>query len=191
MDVVDRPATAPRSATRGPPVHAGGPASQSQSKPRPNVDAPCFLVKCAMPLRAAGLVGFRRLVQSGNSSSPWKTPSGIMPKKKQWTRSRFLRMVALKECANIARRQVPWRPGARLRARDRRRGPSTSPCFVRYPCTMAVTDAELFRNEAKDCLNLAEKATSTLDKEDWQRLAAEWLKLAQEAESRGGRWFRT
>ncbi|WFU74939.1 hypothetical protein [Bradyrhizobium sp. CB2312] len=56
---------------------------------------------------------------------------------------------------------------------------------------MAVTDAELFRKEAEDCLHLAEKAISALDKEEWQRLAAEWLKLAQEAESRGGRWFRT
>ncbi len=29
------------------------------------------------------------------------------------------------------------------------------------------------------------------DREEWLRLAADWLKLAQEAERHGGRWFRT
>jgi hypothetical protein len=56
---------------------------------------------------------------------------------------------------------------------------------------MADTDAEQFRKEAEECHLLAEKATSTLDKDEWLRLAAGWTKLAQEAESRGGRWFRT
>jgi hypothetical protein len=56
---------------------------------------------------------------------------------------------------------------------------------------MTETDAERFRKEAEDCGVLAEKASSPIDKEWWLRLAAEWLKLAQEAESRGGRWFRT
>jgi hypothetical protein len=62
---------------------------------------------------------------------------------------------------------------------------------VYYPSAMAETDAERFRKEAEDCRVLAEKASSPIDKEWWLRLAAEWLKLAQEAESRGGRWFRT
>jgi hypothetical protein len=56
---------------------------------------------------------------------------------------------------------------------------------------MTETDAERFRREAEDCRVIAEKAISPLDKEEWLRLAAEWLKLAVEAESRGGRWFRT
>jgi hypothetical protein len=57
--------------------------------------------------------------------------------------------------------------------------------------TMADTDAKQFRKEAEECRLLAEKATSPLDRDEWLRLAAEWTKLAQEAESRGGRWFRT
>jgi len=54
-----------------------------------------------------------------------------------------------------------------------------------------LADAEQFRKEAEECHLLAAKATSTLDKDEWLRLAAGWTKLAQEAESRGGRWFRT
>jgi len=53
-----------------------------------------------------------------------------------------------------------------------------------------LADAEQFRKEAEECHLLAEKATSTLDKDEWLRLAAGWTKLAQEADSRGGRWFR-
>ena len=63
--------------------------------------------------------------------------------------------------------------------------------FAYYLGAMAETDADRFRKEAEDCRHLAEKATSQLDKETWLRLAADWTKLAQDAESRGGRWFRT
>jgi hypothetical protein len=62
---------------------------------------------------------------------------------------------------------------------------------VYYPGAMTETDAERFRKEAEDCRILAEKAISAPDREEWLRFATEWLKLAQEAESRGGRWFRT
>jgi hypothetical protein len=60
-----------------------------------------------------------------------------------------------------------------------------------YLNAMTETDAERFRKEAEDCGVRAEKAISPHDKEEWLHLAAEWLKLAQEAERRGGRWFRT
>ena len=44
--------------------------------------------------------------------------------------------------------------------------------------------------DAEECRELAEKATSPLDKDAWMRLAEDWLKLAQEAE-RGARFGRT
>ena len=50
---------------------------------------------------------------------------------------------------------------------------------------MAETDAERFRKEAEDCRTFAEKATNPLDKETWVWLAADWIKLAQEAERHG------
>ncbi|SDK18287.1 hypothetical protein SAMN05216338_11054 [Bradyrhizobium sp. Rc2d] len=47
---------------------------------------------------------------------------------------------------------------------------------------LSQTDAERFRKEAEECLELAEKAENPLDKEEWLRLAEDWLKLAQEVE---------
>jgi hypothetical protein len=55
---------------------------------------------------------------------------------------------------------------------------------------MTETDAERFRSEAKECRQLAERATSAIDKEAWLRLAENWIKLVEEAEKRrptGGR----
>lgn len=46
---------------------------------------------------------------------------------------------------------------------------------------MTETDAERFRKEAEDCRAHAEKAISPLDRDEWLRLAGEWLKLAVEA----------
>lgn len=48
---------------------------------------------------------------------------------------------------------------------------------------MAETDAERFRKEAETCRELAEKAIRQFDKEAWLRLAAGWIKLAQDAEA--------
>lgn len=62
---------------------------------------------------------------------------------------------------------------------------------VYYPGAMTETDAERFRKESEDCRVHAEKAISPLDREEWLRLAADWLKLAEAADRRGGRWFRT
>jgi len=47
---------------------------------------------------------------------------------------------------------------------------------------MSHDDANRFRKEAEECREQAAKAISLLDKEEWLRLAAEWIKLAQNAE---------
>lgn len=49
---------------------------------------------------------------------------------------------------------------------------------------MSATDAERFRTEAEECRQMALKATGDKDKETWLRLAADWLKMAEEAETR-------
>jgi hypothetical protein len=50
-----------------------------------------------------------------------------------------------------------------------------------------VTDQERYRKMAEDCREQATKAVSPLDKEQWLKLAADWLLLAQSAEAREGR----
>jgi hypothetical protein len=49
---------------------------------------------------------------------------------------------------------------------------------------MSETDITRFRTQAKECLQLAERAINPLDKEAWLRLAGEWIRMAQEAEQR-------
>jgi hypothetical protein len=49
---------------------------------------------------------------------------------------------------------------------------------------MSADDANRFRKEAEECREHAAKAISLLDKEEWLRLAGEWIKLAQAAEGR-------
>jgi hypothetical protein len=49
---------------------------------------------------------------------------------------------------------------------------------------MPEDDAARFREEAQECREQAAKAISPLDKEAWLRLAADWIKLAQDAEGR-------
>ena len=49
---------------------------------------------------------------------------------------------------------------------------------------MSENDAARFRKEAEECRRQAEKAIGLLDKEAWLKMAAEWTKLAQNAEMR-------
>jgi hypothetical protein len=49
---------------------------------------------------------------------------------------------------------------------------------------MSETDAERFRQEAEECRTLAASAKTVPDKEAWLRLAADWIKLAENAEQR-------
>ena len=49
---------------------------------------------------------------------------------------------------------------------------------------MSVSDVDRFRKEAEEARRPAETAISSLDKEEWLRVAAEWIKLAQDAEKR-------
>ena len=51
---------------------------------------------------------------------------------------------------------------------------------------MIETNAERFRSEAQECLKLAEKALGQVDKEAWLRLAADWIKLAENAQEQSG-----
>ena len=56
---------------------------------------------------------------------------------------------------------------------------------------MTENDVERFRYEARECRQLAERATNSIDKQAWLRLAEDWIKLAEEAERRhsaGERW---
>jgi hypothetical protein len=55
---------------------------------------------------------------------------------------------------------------------------------------MPDPDSERFRQEAEECLKLAERSVSQLDKEAWLRLAGDWIKLAEKVEQRWrGRWL--
>jgi hypothetical protein len=51
-------------------------------------------------------------------------------------------------------------------------------------------DADRYREEAEECRKLAESAVSQHDKEAWLRLAADWIKLAENAEQRRPNWVR-
>jgi hypothetical protein len=52
-----------------------------------------------------------------------------------------------------------------------------------------MTHADRFRQEAEECRKLAERSASQLDKEAWLRLAADWIKLAENAEQRRRHWL--
>jgi hypothetical protein len=60
---------------------------------------------------------------------------------------------------------------------------------VHYPVVMTETDADRFRKEAEECRRLAERSVSQIDKEAWLRLAADWIRLAENAEERRRRWM--
>jgi hypothetical protein len=55
---------------------------------------------------------------------------------------------------------------------------------------MPETDADRFRQEAEECRQQSHKAVSQLDKEAWLRLAADWIKMAENAEQRRPNWSR-
>jgi len=44
------------------------------------------------------------------------------------------------------------------------------------------TPAQRYRREAEECQLKAKKAKKAVDQEAWQRLAADWMKLARGAE---------
>ena len=46
------------------------------------------------------------------------------------------------------------------------------------------TVAQRFREEAEKCRQQAARAVSELEREEWLRLAADWIKLAEQAEAR-------
>jgi len=54
------------------------------------------------------------------------------------------------------------------------------------PIGMIETNAERFCSEAQECLKLAEKALSQVDKEAWLLLAADWIKIAENAQEQSG-----
>jgi hypothetical protein len=56
--------------------------------------------------------------------------------------------------------------------------------FVHHAAPMTGTDAHRFRQEADECRKLAERSAAPSDKEAWLRLAADWIKLAEEADQR-------
>jgi hypothetical protein len=47
-----------------------------------------------------------------------------------------------------------------------------------------ISDADRFRRQAEECCEWSERAFSSVDKESWLRLAADWVKLAQAAHER-------
>jgi hypothetical protein len=47
---------------------------------------------------------------------------------------------------------------------------------------MPETPAEKYRREAEACRLKAKEATNSVDKQAWQRLAADWTKLAQSSD---------
>jgi hypothetical protein len=55
---------------------------------------------------------------------------------------------------------------------------------ARLKITMPETDCNKYRKQAKACEEQAIKTISELDKETWLRFAADWLKLAEDAEKR-------
>jgi hypothetical protein len=55
---------------------------------------------------------------------------------------------------------------------------------MKWSAAMANTDAYWYRKQAEEARQEAARAVSSLDKEEWLRVAEEWTKLAQDAEKR-------
>src|SRR5579863_3899277 len=60
-----------------------------------------------------------------------------------------------------------------------------------YIAGTSHTDTAASRAQAEECLDQADRSTSPTDREAWLRMAAEWIKLAEDAERRrSGRYGR-
>jgi len=51
---------------------------------------------------------------------------------------------------------------------------------------MSEVDVTRYRREAEECRSRAAKTVNPIEKESWQRMADDWLKLAQSAPARNG-----
>jgi hypothetical protein len=61
--------------------------------------------------------------------------------------------------------------------------------FRIIPVAMTDADADSFRKEAEECSKQAERSVSQLDKDYWLRLAADWIKLAENAVERRSKFW--
>src|ERR1700733_10380371 len=71
-----------------------------------------------------------------------------------------------------------------LRAWRRRTVPIALPEHEEYLAEMSDADIAWSRAQAEECLEQAESSMSESDKETWMRMAAKWIKLAEDAEQR-------
>ena len=51
-----------------------------------------------------------------------------------------------------------------------------------FAALMTGSDPEYYRRQAKTCREMAEKATDPHDREEWLRLAQEWIEMAERAD---------
>ena len=61
--------------------------------------------------------------------------------------------------------------------------------FRIIPVAMTDTDADRFRKKAEEGSQQAERSVSQLEREHWLRLAADWIKLAENAEERRSKFW--
>jgi hypothetical protein len=62
------------------------------------------------------------------------------------------------------------------------------PVVRRQPCySRGMNGADVYRKQAEDARQMAEKAISPLDKATWLRLAEDWQRLAESVDGRGKR----
>jgi hypothetical protein len=50
-----------------------------------------------------------------------------------------------------------------------------------------MNDADRYRKQAEDARQMAAKSVSPLDKATWLRIAEDWLRLAQDVDTREGK----
>jgi hypothetical protein len=69
-----------------------------------------------------------------------------------------------------------------LRGGCRRTIPTALPEQAGYPEGISDADIATSRVRAQECLEQAAQSTSETDKEAWLRIAAEWIKLVEDAD---------